>query len=85
MTANKRKTNDDDECVFKRLIDKEIDACSYMHTQQPCLIERKTKKFKDGKKIIIMSMHIYIYIQSPGCSGHDRLMRNQLSIQLKKF
>jgi hypothetical protein len=62
MTANKRKTNDDDECVFKRLIDKEIDACSYMHTQQPCLIERKTKKFKDGKKIIIMSMHIYIYI-----------------------
>ena len=58
MTAIKRKTNGN-ECVFKRLIDKEqkkkkndkeISACSYVHTQEICLIERKMKKFKDGKE-----------------------------------
>ncbi len=43
----------------------------------------ESKKNKDEKKN--ENRFMSRTIQSPGCSGHDRLIRNQLSIQLNQF
>jgi hypothetical protein len=59
----------------------EIDAYSYVHTQPVYKMKKWTRINVIEKENRVDFYENY----SPGCSGHDRLIRNQLSIQLNKW